>query len=65
MTLAFLDIETSWQRTITIIGIYRPGSGTTQLVAPNIRSAARFKRASGAGLRQKPAGADQHRRHET
>jgi uncharacterized protein YprB with RNaseH-like and TPR domain len=33
---AFLDIETSWQRTITIIGIYKSGEGTTQLVAPEI-----------------------------
>lgn len=33
---AFLDIETSWERTITVIGIYRPGEGTTQLVAPAI-----------------------------
>jgi uncharacterized protein YprB with RNaseH-like and TPR domain len=33
---AFLDIETSWERTITIIGIYRSGEGTTQLVAPRI-----------------------------
>ena len=36
MTCAFLDIETSWERTITIIGIYRSGEGTTQLVAPQI-----------------------------
>ncbi len=33
---AFLDIETSWARSITIIGIYRSGEGTTQLVAPKI-----------------------------
>ena len=36
MTFAYLDIETSWQKTITIIGIYRPGEGTTQLIAPEI-----------------------------
>ena len=36
MTCAFLDIETSWEKTITIIGIYRPGEGTTQLIAPEI-----------------------------
>jgi hypothetical protein len=33
---AFLDIETSWERTITIVGIYRSGEGTTQLIAPQI-----------------------------
>ena len=36
MTFAYLDIETSWEKTITIIGIYRPGEGTTQLIAPEI-----------------------------
>jgi hypothetical protein len=36
---AFLDIETSWQRTITVIGVYRPLLGTTQLVAPRISRA--------------------------
>ncbi|HVO32590.1 MAG TPA: ribonuclease H-like domain-containing protein [Elusimicrobiota bacterium] len=36
MVAAFLDIETSWERSITIIGIYRAGEGTTQLVAPRI-----------------------------
>jgi uncharacterized protein len=36
MSFAFLDIETSWERIITVIGIYRPGEGTTQLVAPAI-----------------------------
>ncbi len=39
MTCAFLDIETSWERTITIIGIYRSGEGTTQLIAPEINRA--------------------------
>jgi len=33
---AFLDIETSWQQSITVIGVYRPGVGTRQLVAPRI-----------------------------
>jgi len=32
----YLDIETSWQRRITIIGVYRAGRGTVQLVAPEI-----------------------------
>ena len=36
MTCAFLDIETSWERTITIIGIYKSGEGTVQLLAPRI-----------------------------
>ncbi len=36
MAFAFLDIETSWQRRITVIGIYRDDSGTVQLVAPDI-----------------------------
>jgi uncharacterized protein YprB with RNaseH-like and TPR domain len=32
----FLDIETSWEKSITIIGVYRSGEGTTQLIAPDI-----------------------------
>lgn len=36
MTCVYLDIETSWQKTITIIGIYRSGEGTTQLIGPDI-----------------------------
>ena len=36
MTFAYLDIETSWEKTITVIGIYRSGEGTTQLIAPDI-----------------------------
>jgi len=36
MTFACLDIETSWERDITIIGIYRSDEGTTQLVAPDV-----------------------------
>jgi len=39
MTCAFLDIETSLERTITVIGIYRSGEGTTQLIAPDINRA--------------------------
>ena len=34
--LAFLDIETSWSRHITVIGVYRPKRGTHQLVSPDI-----------------------------
>ncbi|MFA5975384.1 MAG: ribonuclease H-like domain-containing protein [Elusimicrobiota bacterium] len=36
MSFAYLDIETAWDRTITVIGIYRRETGTTQLVAPRI-----------------------------
>lgn len=34
--LAFLDIETSWSRHITVIGVYRPLLGTKQLIWPDI-----------------------------
>jgi uncharacterized protein len=37
MSYAFLDIETSWEKRITVIGVYRPGLGTRQLVAPSIK----------------------------
>ena len=40
MNCAFLDIETSWERTITVIGVYKSGEGTTQLIAPDIDRAA-------------------------
>lgn len=33
---AYLDIETSWSRSITIIGVHRPGIGMIQLVAPRL-----------------------------
>ncbi len=33
---AYLDIETSWERTITVIGIYKSGESTLQLIAPKI-----------------------------
>ena len=36
MVFAFLDIETSWEKYITVIGIYREGFGTRQLIAPEI-----------------------------
>lgn len=36
MSPAFLDIETSWQRTITVIGVHRPGEGIRQMIAPAI-----------------------------
>jgi len=32
----FLDIETSWERTITVIGFTAPSTGMVQLVAPDI-----------------------------
>ncbi|MBP8252101.1 MAG: ribonuclease H-like domain-containing protein [Herpetosiphon sp.] len=33
---AYLDIETTWQRTISVIGIYRPDAGTVQLVGHGV-----------------------------
>jgi uncharacterized protein len=36
MKYAYLDIETAWDQSITVIGIYRRGLGTVQLVAPEI-----------------------------
>ena len=36
MTFAFLDIETSWEKTITIIGVHRSGENMVQLIAPDI-----------------------------
>jgi uncharacterized protein YprB with RNaseH-like and TPR domain len=36
MNFACLDIETSWEHDITIIGVYRSGEGTTQLIAPAV-----------------------------
>jgi len=47
MISAFLDIETSWERTITIIGIYRSGEGTTQLIAPKIEREALLRALDG------------------
>jgi len=32
----YLDVETDWSRRLTIVGIWSPGSGLVQLVAPNI-----------------------------
>lgn len=36
MSYAYLDIETAWDRRITVIGIYRQDVGIVQLVAPHI-----------------------------
>lgn len=33
---AYLDIETAFDQSITVIGIYRPDSGTTQLVGDGV-----------------------------
>ncbi|HRY28662.1 MAG TPA: ribonuclease H-like domain-containing protein [Elusimicrobiota bacterium] len=33
---AYLDIETDWQKRITIIGVYRPGADTQQWVRPDL-----------------------------
>lgn len=35
----FLDIETSWEGDITVIGIYTPGNGTVQLVGLKVMAA--------------------------
>ena len=40
MICAFLDIETSWERSITIIGVYKTGERTVQLIAPDISRSA-------------------------
>jgi uncharacterized protein len=50
LTSAFLDIETSWERTITIIGIYRSEEGTTQLIAPRIERRALLEALDGVDL---------------
>lgn len=36
MIYAYLDIETSWEKEITIVGIYKSGCGTTQLIHPAV-----------------------------
>lgn len=36
MIRAYLDIETSWGRRITVIGVHRPDQGTRQWVSPNL-----------------------------
>jgi len=33
---AYLDIETSYQKDITVVGVYRPGKGTFQLVGREV-----------------------------
>ena len=50
MIFAFLDIETSWERTITVIGIYKSGEGTTQLIAPQIERGALLDALDGVDL---------------
>jgi uncharacterized protein YprB with RNaseH-like and TPR domain len=45
---AFLDIETSWERSITIIGIYKTGERTVQLIAPEINRTSLFHALEGA-----------------
>jgi uncharacterized protein YprB with RNaseH-like and TPR domain len=50
VTAAFLDIETSWEHTITIIGIYKGGHGTRQLIAPHIDRAALLAEMEGVEL---------------
>jgi uncharacterized protein YprB with RNaseH-like and TPR domain len=36
---AYLDIETDWKKRITIIGVFRPGFGSRQWVAPQLSAA--------------------------
>jgi uncharacterized protein YprB with RNaseH-like and TPR domain len=36
---SYLDIETDWQRRLTVIGWHAPASGTVQLVGPEITAA--------------------------
>ncbi len=33
---AYLDIETTWSRTISVIGVYRPDRGTIQLIGAGV-----------------------------
>jgi uncharacterized protein len=33
---AYLDIETDWDRNITVIGVHRPDKGSRQWIAPNL-----------------------------
>lgn len=37
---AFLDVETAWDGSLTVIGVYRSGLGTSQLVSPDMSSRA-------------------------
>lgn len=46
----FLDIETSWEGDITVIGIYTPGNGTVQLVGPKVTAANLRAALHGAGI---------------
>ena len=39
---AYLDIETSYQGHITVVGVHRPGRPTRQLVAPDIEAGGLF-----------------------
>jgi uncharacterized protein len=44
---AYLDIETTFANTISVIGIYRPDSGTVQLVGAGIRDVTLFEALEG------------------
>ena len=45
---AYLDIETSWDREIKVIGVYMPGRGTRQLVDAEITDVAVARLVQGA-----------------
>ena len=45
---AYLDIETTFQGSISVIGIYRPDLGTIQLVGPGVNDLALYTALEGA-----------------
>jgi len=49
-SMAYLDIETSYQQRITIVGIYREDKGTLQLVGRDVTSEAILAFLEGASL---------------
>ncbi|MFN8504964.1 hypothetical protein [Kouleothrix sp.] len=44
---AYLDIETTFSNTISVIGIYRPDIGTIQLVGGGVRDLALYEALGG------------------
>ncbi|MFA5140915.1 MAG: ribonuclease H-like domain-containing protein [Elusimicrobiota bacterium] len=44
---AYLDIETSWSGEVTVVGVYIPGSGTRQIIKPDVSAAAVMELLSG------------------
>lgn len=43
MNVCYLDIETSYRGEITVVGLYKQGQGTEQLIAPDITGMALLK----------------------